>query len=278
MQDQDLVLVNILSAIVILIVTFAPESPIRIALGVPFVLFFPGYTLVCALFPRNEDLDGVVRLALSIGLSLAMAPLIGLMLNYTPWGLRLTPTLASLFSFTLSMSMATAYRRRKLPSEEKFVPSFFMNIPKWRELSRLKKLMSTGMIVGIVAAGGLTAYFVSLPKTEESFTEFYVLGSQGKMENYPTNLTFGESGTVILSVVNYEHEEVNYTIVIQLNNETLRTIDFITLDHEMKWEEKITFTPEKTGDMMKLEFLLYREGVDEPYRRLCLWISVVPRE
>lgn len=275
--DRDLLLINVLSALLILAVAFVPDSPLRIVLGLPFVLFFPGYMLICALFPGKEDLDGIERIALSIGLSLAVVPLIGLALNYTPFGIRLYPTLASLFLFTFSMSMLSAYRRGRLPAEARFAPSLSVKIPKWRSLSMSDKLVSVGLIACIFIAGGLTVYFASMPKVGERFTEFYVLGSGGKIENYPTNLTLGESGTVILGVVNHEYEEVTYRIVIRLDNETIGTINNITLSHEMRWEENYTFTPEKTGDRMKLEFILFREGLDEPYRNLHLWITVHPR-
>ena len=56
----------------------------RIVLSLAFVLFFPGYTLIAALFPAKGRLDGIERVALSFGLSLAVVPLIGLALNFTP--------------------------------------------------------------------------------------------------------------------------------------------------------------------------------------------------
>jgi uncharacterized membrane protein len=87
--EGDLVLVNILSALLIVVIAFFPNSPARIILGLPFILFFPGYMLICALFPREKDLDITGRLALSMGLSIAVTSLIGLALNYTPFGIRL---------------------------------------------------------------------------------------------------------------------------------------------------------------------------------------------
>jgi len=38
--------------------------------------------------PRHtvEGIDGIERVALSFGLSIAIVPLIGLVLNFTPWG------------------------------------------------------------------------------------------------------------------------------------------------------------------------------------------------
>lgn len=271
-------MINVLSAVLILAIVFIPDSPLRIAIGLPFVLFFPGYTLICALFPGKKDLDGIERMALSIGLSLAVVPLIGLALNYTPFGIRLHPTIVSLFLFTLLMSILSTYRRDKLPSESRFAPYISVKIPEWRALSMHDKLMSVVLISCIFFAGSLTAYFASMPRIGERFTEFYVLGSGEKIENYPTNLTLGESGTVILGVVNHEYEEVAYRIVIKLDNETIGTIDNITLNHEMKWEKKYTFTPEKTSEKIKLEFLLFREDLDEPYLSLHLWITVQPQK
>jgi len=49
---------------------------IRYMLGSLFVLFLPGYALIEALYPKEEDLSPLERLALSIGLSLALVPLV----------------------------------------------------------------------------------------------------------------------------------------------------------------------------------------------------------
>ena len=68
----DLILINILSALLIAVIAFFPNSPARIILGLPFILFSSGCVLICALFPGKKDLDGVERLALSMGLSIAV--------------------------------------------------------------------------------------------------------------------------------------------------------------------------------------------------------------
>ncbi|MEM2628158.1 MAG: DUF1616 domain-containing protein, partial [Ignisphaera sp.] len=75
------------------------------------VLFLPGYVTVEALYPREEDLTPLERLALSIGLSLAIVPLIGLVLNYTPWGIRLTPISMALTLYTTVIAMIASYRK-----------------------------------------------------------------------------------------------------------------------------------------------------------------------
>ena len=87
-----------------------PFAYARYVLGTIFVLWLPGYTCTKALFPSkigskggvvSVGLDSPERVGLGFGLSLALAAFMGLILNYTPWGVRLIPIIFSLFAFTL---------------------------------------------------------------------------------------------------------------------------------------------------------------------------------
>ncbi len=141
----------------------------------------------------------------------------------------------------------------------------------------LNKAVRIVLLVCLVLAVGATIYIALSPKVGERFTEFYILGPRGRAEGYPTNLTLGRNGTVIIGVVNHEYEVVSYRVVVRLDGEVIAVIDGITLSHGGRWEGLFTFTPQKVGERMKLEFLLYRDGVEDPYRTLHLWISVRPR-
>ena len=83
---------------------------VRYALAGVFVLFLPGYMLVSALYPGGE-LEGLEKAALSIGVSLAIVPLLGLALNYTPWGLGLEPMVVSMVLLTEALAVACMVRR-----------------------------------------------------------------------------------------------------------------------------------------------------------------------
>ena len=98
----------------VVLIRGGPLIYIRYALGALFILFLPGYTLVEALYPRGDELTPLERLALSIGLSLAIEPLIGLILNYTPWGIRLTPILASTAILVLALATLAAVKKARL--------------------------------------------------------------------------------------------------------------------------------------------------------------------
>ena len=114
----------------VLIVFVVPEdaSPliyVRYVLGAIFVLWLPGYVLVKALFPKEKvelkttaNLDIVERVALSIGLSLALVPLVGLLLNYTLWGIRLIPIVLSLFALTVAFATVAVAREHQTKLRE----------------------------------------------------------------------------------------------------------------------------------------------------------------
>jgi uncharacterized membrane protein len=110
---KDLIFVITYVVVSVIIITVPPlnASILRAVVGFPFVLFLPGYTLLAVLFPKNDDLDGIERIALSIGLSICVVVFIGLGLNFTPWGIRLGPIIMALSAFMLIMTALAAVRR-----------------------------------------------------------------------------------------------------------------------------------------------------------------------
>lgn len=107
----------ILTLAVIAITDIVPQLlPLRYVLGSIYVLYIPGYSLVEALYPYEKSLSPLERVALSIGLSLAVVPLIGLILNYTPWGIRLGPIVTALSIYTSIMLLIASYRKYRVSS------------------------------------------------------------------------------------------------------------------------------------------------------------------
>jgi len=106
--------------------TAYPLVYIRYVLGAVFVLWLPGYAFIKALFPEqlpvktsDKDLDTIERIALSVGMSLALVPIVGLLLNYTPWGIRLTPIVLSLLALTTIFATAGVIRERQIRTLKK---------------------------------------------------------------------------------------------------------------------------------------------------------------
>ena len=343
------------------------DSPVRVVVGLVFVLFVPGYAFIAALFPEageppttgadaagpdaaesasagddeesaeasesptddeesagdgdagvfdtdgngdglgDRGIDGIERTALSFGLSIAVVPLIGLALNFTPFGIRLVPILVTISLFTVLASVLAALRRWELPASERFrVPYREWYADGRSEVtdpdSTLDAALNVALVVAILLATTSVVYAVAVPQQGEQFTEFYVLteGEDGDLvaADFPETLSPNESAPIHLGVENNEYEPVEYTVVVQLqavdiedNRSTVTDrarLDrySVTVAHnesdirERPLELDAGTAREFAGEDRRVKFLLYRGDppadptADDAYRDLHLWVEV----
>lgn len=271
---QDLLTINIWSILLIIIIFLWPTSVLRIIFGLPFVLFIPGYSLIAALYSRQESMSGIGRTALSFGLSLAVVPLIGLALNYTTWGITLNTILFSQTVFIAIMSILSWWKRRKLMEHERFHIEFTIDFSGVWGPGVLNKVLTIGLAAAVLGTCATIAYVATRPKTGEKFTEFYVLNTEGKAENYPGNLMPGETAEVTVGIANHEYAIADYRVTLMSDNVQLTQAGPVTLAHDEKWEGTVTFSCNVTGKQ-KIEFFIFRDASIEPYLEpLRLWIDV----
>jgi len=138
----------------------------------------------------------------------------------------------------------------------------------------LGKALSIVLLLAILGAIGTLAYIITTPTVGEKFTEFYILGLGGKATDYPKELTVGEEAKVIVGIVNRERETVSYRVEVRIDGVTNNKVEPIVLERGGKFEQIITFTPDKPGEEQKVEFLLYKQGQSQVYQSLHLWVSV----
>ena len=260
----------ILLAMVLLPVVVLTTGPVRIVLGILFVLFFPGYALLAALFPRKDRPDVVGRVALIFVLSIALISLIALALNYTSWGIRTNPIVGGIAVFSSITSLVAFWRQLRLPEEQRLVFPLHMKLPRWKSKSTLDKVLMAVLTITILAGIGGLSYMFSNPRVEEKFTEFYFSG-QG---DYHPELTLGENDSVTAGIINHEGQILNYHIVVDIDGGKVQQTDLISLADEEKWEHPVTFVPTKVGENQSVEFLLYRSDEGEPYLSLNFWLDV----
>jgi uncharacterized membrane protein len=258
-------------------------SFLRTYLGILMVLLLPGYALTGAIFPAKNDLEGIERAVVSLGLSIAVVPIMGLALNYTDWGIREIPILTAISVFTLLMCAVAYYRRRLLPETEAFDIQFKaafsdMTADIKKPGSAIDRVLAIFLILSDIASVVSLAYIIGTPKEGEHFTEFYILGPNRTADNYQTDFIQGEKGTVYVGIINHEYRPVDYTLDVKLGNKSLPISENqrqIKLAHNETWEEPVTFTPSIEGTNMKLEFLLFNETEKTtPYRNVHLWVNV----
>lgn len=137
----------------------------------------------------------------------------------------------------------------------------------------IDRVLTVILLITIIISICLVVYVIVTPKQGEKFTEFYMLGMGGMADEYPVELKVGENRQLIIGVVNHEYADVSYRLEVILDGAAIHT-EQIDLAHDETWEEPFTFKATVEGDDQKFEPLLYREGADEVYRSLHLWVNV----
>ncbi len=255
---------------------------VRFLLGLAMLLLLPGYALVIAIFPGKGDIGVTERFVYSLVFSIIAVPMIGFILNFTQWGFRLDDLVICATAFIILCTVVSILRRRKLPAYERLnggrlfsnaLLSFFPATDKPTDT-----VLTLLIVLSILAVAGTGTYYLVTPAPGEQFTEFYILGMDGKATNYSTNFTLGEEKPIIVGITNHERQNMTYNLAVTLSNQTnLSTLhtDRILLADNKTWENVVSLKPDLTGDPIKLEFKLYKDGnTTAPYRDLYLWVNV----
>jgi uncharacterized membrane protein len=278
--DLDLLVIG---SVMLLSLLFAlvTGGALRAAFGLALALLLPGYALTAAAFPRRNDLEPLERLALSFGLSVATAVLVGLGLSYSPWGATLLPILLSLALFIVAASATAYYRRRRLPPDERYQLSRHLRLSRLGSYwVRRRGVSAPFALLGMVCAVSIVAIILNSmlrPSDRGGFTEFYVLSSTGKAGSYQQEAVVGHDIRVKLALVNNEHEVIFYRVEITVDAQKVGHIGPIPLAPGRKWEHSVGVRPTNPGHRQRVEFLLFKGRADKPDRFLRLWIDTKPK-
>jgi len=302
--DLTLVVVWLAASIVVIYLPILNETILRIVLTLPVILFIPGYCLIAALFPKEGEIGLIERIMLSIGVSIAVVPLIGLGLNFTPFGIRLDPIVISLIFFTWVMVLVAHYQRAILPAEERFGIPFFAIAgrirqeflpPRERGIDRVLSIVLALVIVVVIIT---TVYVIAAPKEGERFTEFFILGENRTATDYPDLIIVGHNYPMYIGVGNYEYRNIYYTIETWILRTEFDTVTNTTSVMAMDPIDRLSLTLAhntttvipynlslKSPGYNRVEFLLFNESVPGPevsgsdrinasYRDIHLWVDV----
>jgi uncharacterized membrane protein len=273
----DLAVVLILATLLTAFTFILPDGNIlRIVFGLPFLLFLPGYSFVSALWTKKTELGGLERVALSLGLSIAIVALVGLGLNYTPWGIALTSVVSTLFILIILLVVITRIRRSRLEPRERFTLRFDFLIEFGKTMSSSDKLFVLITVIAIVIGMSFLFYIATNPPKEQ-YTALFIHDENGTTNDYPTSLEINESASIIITVACHEQQVTDYDTVIRLLpesglNRTLIEYNFLLLDDE-EWRQEFNFSINESGKF-KLEVELFKDGGTMPYATNHLWIDV----
>ena len=181
--------------------------------------------------------------------------------------------------FTIIFCIIAWVRRIKIPIEERFYIKITIALPIMKELFAEDRLFTILIVISVIIAVYAAVYITFLPQTGDRYTEFYIFDENRTTEDYPKDLTIGESGSVIVGIFCHEHRRTMYTVEIKLLNMTGERANLtfkqynVTLEQDRFNETMFNFRISDNGTY-KMQFILYINNVEEPYRELHLWIKV----
>lgn len=296
---------------------FEIEGPLRTVIGLPLALFLPGYALVAVAFPAKPDEPAteadrsVVRLvavgspgwyeriALSVASSLALLPLVGLVVASTRWGFTTTTVLVSLTGLTGVGMLFAVVRRVRLPEDRQFrVPIWTASADAYRGLfdpdTRFDGALNVVLILSMIVALSAVGYALVAPSGSASTTEYQLLTENESGElvaaNYPDAIPPGGSEEMVVSVANGDNKERTYTVVVEAQrveeqNGSLTVLEEseidrlqLTVQGGATTRQRHTVAPPMTGETIRISYYFYRgEAPDDADAESAddhLWITV----
>ncbi|ELZ98028.1 hypothetical protein C440_02233 [Haloferax mucosum ATCC BAA-1512] len=285
--------------------------------GLPILLFLPGYALLLALFPGKEldpEMHGPVfepfewnaslslaeRLALSFGMSVALLPVVGLVVLWLGLGLNLYVVLTALSLVILAgLTVGEVRRQRLRPARQFHIP-----VRQWHaEITdafdrpdRIDSALNVALAVAIVLAVASLGFALVDTSGGEAYSSLSLLTEDASggfvAADYPSSLTIDEQSELYVSVSNFEGEETSYTLVAELQRVEQSGGETAVVERQPlgqqtqtvadgeTWRTRHSFAPELTGENLRLTYFLYEgsaptePSTETAYRSAYIWVTV----
>lgn len=288
-------------------------SPLRVGMGLISVLFAPGYVTLAAVLSSPTTMTKLTpwkrvesrlgrweQILLSVVISIAIVPILGIVVSFTPSGVRPVIMVQAISGYTLMTAGVVAIRR--LFFAQAATGFLLDDIESWidrvRDPPTETDLLLNLLIIAVVLVGSVAIVTPLGGQETPQFTELSVL-SENESGNLDMNEYLQPSGsdnaaTVVMDVTNHEHQSVEYTVVVQVQRAEVRersvavldrtqiSTTEIRLDHNESARIPYEITSPDTRTGCRVAFLLYRGSppesptVDNAYREVHLWDTADP--
>lgn len=277
-NELDIFLIIVLSSIYMIFTLFSKfeKSMIGVILQIPLFYFFSGYSLVSFLFPRKDDLSNFERISLYFFTSIVLFSVIGFVMGYIGFEVKLNILSVSLYFFVLFFSLLTLYRRSKIPHVERLSlrSDFFDNVKqRFVGVTRKEKYSFVLLSILLIVSVAFLVHLSMNPRLDEKYSEFYILGPDGDATEVPSDFRAGEEKSMIVRIVNHEHDIVDYMLQIVYEGDIIQKNN-LTLEHNEESDIEFIFKSNKAGEKQLIIFKLYRSDNEDILDQLNLYIDV----
>ena len=208
-------------------------------------LLYATYRMLTALFA--EHFDAAFRVALTIGLFIGVTLCLGIVLNFTPWGITRPMWMLGFGLVTMVMLLVTMVAERH-----------------WQPPATVWRISPARLMALVLVAGMfLGAYGVARVGLEQqaspSFTELWLSAD----ETIPQD-------TLEIGLISHEHQTMTYRLELGGADDSLiQTWENITIAPGTTWQSSIALS--STNTVYPVVGRLYRAGDIQPYRRVDYW-------
>lgn len=315
-SNLDLVVVGAVVGITAGVSVLTPTGAVGLPLALVLLFVFPGYvTMALAYAGRNQSRESalsadqpmvsvVERGALSLGLSLAVVPVLGLGTYLSPWSLTETTVVAVVAAYVVVVTILAVIRRGGPVADSNVTDQVGdqesgagLTVPSPSRLTTTQLLVNGVLVVSILAATATLGMALLAPPQESGTTDLHLLTESDDRlvaNDYPEAIESDEEAQVTVGVTNDERTAAEYTVVaelqqVRIDGQSVVVIDEqsvgsyqFALDDGETWRQQLTIEPTLVGVDLRFAVYLYRDEPPErpsgetAYREANLWLDVEP--
>lgn len=302
-----------------LFVGFGPTTGagvVRVLVGLVFVLFAPGYVALAALFPARPrprgdgepftetGLGWGERAALSVGTSVALVPLVALVMAAVDASFTASSIRTWLVVAVLVVGVVAAVRRFALPREERLVVPLTAWLGSLYDATagapnRRDAVLNVALAASIVLVVASVGFAVADADRQASYAGVSLLAENESGElvaaDLPTDYAESETQTYVAEVQNHRPTAAEYTLVTELqrlqegDDGTTQVVESsvvsresLTLEANQNGTVDVSVTPSLVGEDLRLVTFLYEGDAPEnpsaesASESVFIWVDVSP--
>jgi uncharacterized membrane protein len=298
-------------ATLLLAVVDVASPVVRAIVGFPLLFLAPGYAMVSVFFPRaspiestgstpligqTRDVTDVERAALAFGLSVALLPLLGLVVAVLSWGFTTSTVVATVGGFVLVGVAIAAVRRARIPLQDRYRFRLGRLLGAVRAAifgsgSAVHTAANVVLVVSLLLALTSVGYALVSPQQGEQYTDLQLLTEDDSGElvaGTPSTVEPSNSIPFTTAIGNQEGQDMDYTVVVQEqwidDGEVFERTELQRTEHSVSAGETLTVdrdvTPTAESGTVRIAVLLYDDSVpetpttDNAYRHGHFWIEI----
>jgi len=247
-----------------------PGSVLAFVLGIPLLIFVPGFAVVRLFFWSGTSPEA--KFVLSLGLSILVLIILGLILVLTPTGLSDDTTRASIILFVIGAVAVDILWKRpdKAEARKPAVPELAKTARTIKLDKVVVSMLGTAIAISVISLG------LILTANYPSRTYFALTDDAGSVD-INTTIEHGSTLNLVIHMKNGESGERTFRMVA--HNETILYHYEVnrTLQKGELWEENVSIYSDRWGEFI-INFDLYIQKQGSPeyfYGNLHIKIEVV---